>query len=97
MPCNQEVRSLYHLKSISLPPATDNTTTVGISQSLLDNFQLFANFTAASYCPGNENSTSDSLITCTDNACPLVAADNVTSLVEFGGSYFPFSLQLNTA
>ncbi|KAN0094055.1 alpha/beta-hydrolase [Hyaloscypha variabilis] len=64
----------------------DNTTTVGISQSLLDNFRLFANFTAASYCPGNENSTSGSLITCTDNACPLVEADNATSLVEFGGS-----------
>ncbi|KAE9368372.1 alpha/beta-hydrolase, partial [Stipitochalara longipes BDJ] len=53
-----------------------------ISQSLLDNFKLFANFTAASYCPNNENSTSESLITCPNNACPLVEADNVTSLVE---------------
>ncbi|TVY45929.1 Mono- and diacylglycerol lipase [Lachnellula occidentalis] len=62
----------------------DNTTN-GITEALLDNFKLFANFTAASYCPSNENSTVGSLVSCAESACPLVEADIVTSVVEFGG------------
>lgn len=43
-------------ESIYLQTCTDSAfTTIGISKSLLDNFKLFANFTAASYCPRNEN------------------------------------------
>ncbi|TVY29314.1 Lipase, partial [Lachnellula hyalina] len=60
-------------------------TTTGITEALLDNFKLFANFTSASYCPSNENSTVGSPITYSGTACPLVEADNVTSVVEFGG------------
>jgi Lipase 3 N-terminal region len=70
----------------SLTVYRDNTTTIGISDSLLESFELFANFTAASYCPANENSTSNTLITCPSGVCPLVEADNVISLAEFGGS-----------
>ena len=85
----QNGRSLFsaHLiESIYLQTCTDSDfTTIGISESLLDNFKLFANFTAASYCPRNENSTSETLITCPLGVCPLVEADCVTSLVEFGG------------
>jgi hypothetical protein len=60
-------------------------TTIGISENLFHNFKLFANFTAASYCPGNENSTTDSPILCSGSICPLVEADNVTAVVEFAG------------
>lgn len=63
----------------------DNTTS-GISEDLFDNFKLFANFTAAAYCPNNENSTSGSLVTCSGSNCTLIEADNVTAIVEFGGS-----------
>ncbi|KAK0105445.1 hypothetical protein ONS96_004832 [Cadophora gregata f. sp. sojae] len=61
-------------------------TTVGIPEALFDNFKYFANATAASYCPTNENATSGSLITCPAGVCPQIEADGVTSLVGFGGS-----------
>ncbi|KUJ19592.1 alpha/beta-hydrolase [Mollisia scopiformis] len=65
----------------------DNTTS-GISEDLFDKFKLFANFTSAAYCPSNElaDSTAGTLITCPGTNCTLVEADNVTSIVEFGGS-----------
>jgi hypothetical protein len=62
-----------------------DTTTIGISEDLFDNFKMFANFTAASYCPSNENSKVDSPITCPGSICPRVEVDNVTAVVEFGG------------
>ncbi|PVH73391.1 lipase-like protein [Cadophora sp. DSE1049] len=65
--------------------ATTNAT-VGIPKSLLDSFRYFANVTAASYCPTNENATAGSLITCPAGVCPQVEADEVTSIVGFGGS-----------
>ncbi|KAE8454100.1 hypothetical protein EG329_005023 [Mollisiaceae sp. DMI_Dod_QoI] len=63
-----------------------DSTTSGISEELFDSFKLFANFTAAAYCPNNENSTTGTLITCSDTICSLVEADNVSAVVEFGGS-----------
>ncbi|KAH6705351.1 lipase [Leptodontidium sp. MPI-SDFR-AT-0119] len=65
--------------------STTNTT-VGIKESLFNNFKLFANVTAAAYCPPNENATAGSLITCPEGVCPQVEADGVTSIVGFGGS-----------
>jgi len=88
--CSRQVGSLtsaHLIESIYLQTRTNSEfTTIGMSESLLDNFKLFANFTAASNCPRNENSTSETLITCPLGVCPLVEADSVTSLVEFGGS-----------
>ncbi|KAL2062448.1 hypothetical protein VTL71DRAFT_6714 [Oculimacula yallundae] len=67
-------------------PRALSTTTVGISETVLQNFKLFANVTAAAYCPTNENATAGSLITCPAGVCPQVEADAVTSIVGFGGS-----------
>jgi hypothetical protein len=77
-----------HSRPFAMTPITkkvlaDNTT-VGISEALLSNFKLYANFTSASYCPNNENSTSGTPITCPPTVCPLVEADNVTSILSFG-------------
>ncbi|KAH7390318.1 lipase [Cadophora sp. MPI-SDFR-AT-0126] len=65
--------------------ATTNTV-VGIPEAVLDSFKYFANATAASYCPTNENATVGSLITCPPGVCPEIEADAVTSIVGFGGS-----------
>jgi len=46
------------------------------------NFQLFAQYSAAAYCPNDNNSTG-SAITCADDVCPLVEAAGATSVVEF--------------
>ncbi|CZS98256.1 related to Lipase [Rhynchosporium graminicola] len=63
-----------------------STTTVGISEAILQNFKLFANVTAAAYCPSNEKAKAGSLITCPVGVCPQVEADAVTAIVGFGGS-----------
>ena len=76
---------LYLTKTLLIDDCADNTTS-GISEDLFDNFKLFANFTAAAYCLNNENSTAGSLITCAGSNCTPVEADNVTAIVEFGGS-----------
>lgn len=57
-------------ESIHLQTCKDSDfTTIGISESFLDNLKLFVSFTAASYCPENEKSTSETLITCPSVAC----------------------------
>ncbi|CAD6581197.1 MAG: hypothetical protein ASARMPRED_000441 [Alectoria sarmentosa] len=46
--------------------------------------QLFEQFAAASYCPGNDNITAGGKkLTCASGNCPLVAADDVTTVYEF--------------
>ncbi|CAG8980583.1 hypothetical protein HYALB_00002581, partial [Hymenoscyphus albidus] len=57
---------------------------ITVTDAVLDNFKLFANYTAASYCPNNQNSSADTLITCISTACTLVEENKAVSLVEFG-------------
>lgn len=73
---------------IALAHTSADNTISGISEGLFDNFKLFANFTGAAYCPNNEESTTatGTLITCPGTNCTQVEADNVTAIVEFGGS-----------
>ena len=62
----------------------------GISKDLLDDFRLMSQYCAASYWPGNNNST-DTPIQCPgagckyipEGNCPLVEAANATTTVEF--------------
>ncbi|KAL9104451.1 MAG: hypothetical protein Q9163_000603 [Psora crenata] len=52
------------------------------------NLQLFAQFAAAGYCPSNaDDSGGGKKLTCpTSNNCPLVEADDVTTVYEFENS-----------
>lgn len=54
----------------------------GISNELFDTFQLMAQYSAAAYCSGNNNSTNTS-ITCPGGNCPLVEEAGARSVVEF--------------
>lgn len=48
-------------------------------------FQLFEQFAAAAYCPRNNNDPQGGMkLTCPEsNNCPLVEADDVTTVHEF--------------
>ena len=67
-----------------------NKKTKGISQDLLNQFRLMAQYSAAAYRPGNTNST-DTPITCSEEHCkyrpegncPLVEKAKATTTVEF--------------
>ncbi|CAF9919163.1 MAG: hypothetical protein ALECFALPRED_000986 [Alectoria fallacina] len=55
-----------------------------IDATTFANLQLFEQFAAASYCPGNDNVTAGGTkLTCATDNCPLVAADDVTTVYEF--------------
>jgi triacylglycerol lipase len=53
-----------------------------VSSSVLQNLSLFAQYSAASYCTNNINSTGSKL-TCSSGNCPLVEAANTKTLSEF--------------
>jgi len=72
------------LPGLSIQLQTRDTKTVGITESLLSNFKLFANFTAASYCPNNENATANTPVTCPNNECDLAEASSPTVILSFG-------------
>lgn len=55
---------------------------VPISEELLHQFNLMAQYSAAAYCPGNNNSTGTP-ITCPTGNCPLVEAAGAYSIEEF--------------
>lgn len=55
---------------------------VAVSSSVLQNLSLFAQYSAASYCTNNINSTGTKL-TCSSGNCPLVEAANTKTLSEF--------------
>ena len=67
-----------------------NTVSEGIPLDLLYQFQLMAQYAAAAYWPGNNNST-DTPLSCSSDQCkyhpegncPLVEAANATTSVEF--------------
>lgn len=57
-------------------------TDLDVSSSLLNNLDLFAQYSAAAYCDENLNSTGTKL-TCSVGNCPLVEAASTQSLDEF--------------
>ena len=59
-----------------------NSETNGVSGELLQRFGLMAQYSAAAYCPGNNNGTG-TLITCPIGNCPLVEAARGPGLFEF--------------
>ena len=54
---------------------------VGISQTLLDDFDLFAQYSAATYWPTNSNSTGGPLL-CGPGGCPSLPANNCPQVEE---------------
>lgn len=54
----------------------------GISKALLHEFHLMAQYAAASYCSGNNNSSGTS-ITCSAELCPLVEEAGAHTVAEF--------------
>ncbi|KAL3422811.1 lipase [Phlyctema vagabunda] len=60
---------------------------VTVSPAEIVRLRLFANFTAASYCPNNQDPASvpGQLITCNGTICASVEETEATSLLQFGG------------
>ncbi|KAL9619142.1 MAG: hypothetical protein Q9160_006231 [Pyrenula sp. 1 TL-2023] len=56
-----------------------------IAQPLFDQLNLFEQFSAAAYCPGN-NDSPNSKLTCAAGNCPLVEAADTETLAEFQNS-----------
>lgn len=55
-----------------------------VSQDVFNNIQFFEQFSAAAYCPGNNNvPNGGKKLTCPAGNCPLVEADDVTTVYEF--------------
>ena len=63
----------FHVNTCKHPK--NATEQRGIDQGLLDEFRFFSQFAAASYWPGNNNSTGD-LLKCSGDSCPKVPAGN---------------------
>lgn len=61
---------------------------IGIDLGLLDSLRFFSQFAAASYWPGNTNSTGD-LLKCSGDKCPKVPAGNCPDVEE--GEYMTIS------
>ena len=53
-----------------------------VTQTSFDNFHLFAQYSAASYCANNDNN-SPSSISCINDVCPLVSAANAITILGF--------------
>ncbi|KAF2403878.1 alpha/beta-hydrolase [Trichodelitschia bisporula] len=53
-----------------------------ISTSYFQTFQLYEQYAAAAYCPGNNNSPNTKLI-CPSGNCPLVQSSNTSTVTEF--------------
>lgn len=62
-------------------------TSRAISSDVYDSLNLFEQFAAAAYCPGNNNDKAgNSKITCDAGNCPLVQSSDVISVYEFQNS-----------
>ena len=70
---------LHHIISCYNDPAEEH---VGISEKLFQDFHLMAEYSAAAYCPSN-NDSPGTQITCPTSNCPLVEAANATTMMEF--------------
>lgn len=73
--CSVEVRHTYPFAEIPLIYSD-------ISSTVLDNIDLFAQYSAAAYCSSNIESTGTTL-TCDVGNCPLVEAAGATTIDEF--------------
>ncbi|KAL8718477.1 MAG: hypothetical protein Q9225_004391 [Loekoesia sp. 1 TL-2023] len=74
---------------VTLPNLNDPFSDISsvISAGDYDNLNLFEQFAAAAYCPGNNNDQAgNSKITCAAGNCPLVQNDDVVSVYEFENS-----------
>lgn len=54
-----------------------------VSQDLFNQFNLFAQYSAAAYCGKNNDAPAGTNITCTGNACPEVEKADATFLYSF--------------
>lgn len=61
--------------------AWEETTTVNITQLQYENIQFYVQHAAAAYC--NFNAAPGSIITCRENACPLVQQNKATVVTSF--------------
>ena len=68
--CDLEFLSINHCVD-----RKDAAVQNGIDQGLLDRLRFFSQFAAASYWPGNNNSTGD-LLKCSGDHCPKVPSGN---------------------
>ncbi|KAL9046423.1 MAG: hypothetical protein Q9214_000735 [Letrouitia sp. 1 TL-2023] len=59
-----------------------------VETETFENIKFFEQFAAAAYCPdNNKDKTGGTKVTCPKgNSCPLVEADNVTTVIEFENS-----------
>lgn len=64
-----------------------NTESNGITEDLLHQFNLMAQYSAASYCLGNNNGTG-APITCPTRNCPLVEVAGALGVFEFENTLF---------
>ena len=54
-----------------------------VSAALLARLNLFEQYSAAAYCPSNNDAPAGTLITCSTGNCPLVEAAGATAVYEF--------------
>lgn len=54
-----------------------------VSADLLARLNLFEQYSAAAYCPSNNDASAGTLITCSTGNCPLVEAAGATAVYEF--------------
>ena len=79
------VKLLNYLKTFAVIIDCLLTKSVAIDSTIFHDLQLYEQFAAAAYCPSNNNVTAGGTkLTCpvSDN-CPLVEANDVTTVYEF--------------
>lgn len=79
--------TILHLLGFSCVVGPPNSESNGITAELLHQFNLMAQYSAASYCPGNNNGTGTP-ITCPVGNCPLVEAAGAHGALEFEDTLF---------
>ena len=82
LPLAEKDRRHAPSRGISSIDQRSNRQYIGISEDLLQRFQLMAEYSAAAYCPGNNDSPGNQ-ITCPTGNCPHVEAVNATTMEEF--------------
>ncbi|MCJ1467805.1 hypothetical protein MMC07_006430 [Pseudocyphellaria aurata] len=78
--CLHSLAHVFGLGSCVVGPKKSEAD--GITEELLQKFELMAQYSAAAYCPGNNNGTGI-LITCPSGNCPLVEAAKAHGAFEF--------------
>ncbi|MCJ1321499.1 hypothetical protein MMC15_006844 [Xylographa vitiligo] len=70
---------LHHIISCNNDPSEEH---IGIPEKLFQDFRLMAEYSAAAYCPSN-NDSPGTQVTCPTSNCPLVEAADATTMMEF--------------